>query len=457
MRITAGYVRISLDTDESTSVEAQTSILEKWAAAQDVKLELYIDRGISGSKDVLRPQFERLRLDVTSGLVDKIVVKSADRLSRNLRKFVEFADEAKQHNTTIFAVEQGIDTGTAVGVLMLQLLSTFAEFEATQISQRQTTSQAHRRTLGRSTNLPPIGYRSITRDGGQYLELDPEHAPTVRALVDGILAGDSMWAVAKTLNSQGLLPKSGKQWTSASVGKVAQNPRLVGMTKDGDDVVRDSKGLPRIEEHLQIVSLSEWQEMQKLRATRASQHPHGPGHERQLLYGLARCQNCGRLLLRDTASRYSRYRCVGWSQQKRACDAPTIMADHRLDEYVTNEIQPFLDMPATTFERTQDPVALQKRMLYDAEITALTSTMGALPPTGIAEAAGRLTTLIEQRDAVQVDEVVTQIETGETLRDWWATEPSRVLAMMIEQVIVSRGRLPVKDRVEIVWRENEAY
>jgi len=133
------------------------------------------------------------------------------------------------------------------------------------------------------------------------------------------------------------------------------------------------------------------------------------------------------------------------------------MADHRLDEYVTNEIQPFLDMPATTFERTQDPVALQKRMLYDAEITALTSTMGALPPTGIAEAAGRLTTLIEQRDAVQVDEVVTQIETGETLRDWWATEPSRVLAMMIEQVIVSRGRLPVKDRVEIVWRENEAY
>jgi hypothetical protein len=56
-----------------------------------------------------------------------------------------------------------------------------------------------------------------------------------------------------------------------------------------------------------------------------------------------------------------------------------------------------------------------------------------------------------------VDEIVTQIETGETLRDWWATEPSRVLAMMIEQVLVSRGRLPVRERVEIVWRENEAY
>ncbi|MBT5806094.1 MAG: recombinase family protein, partial [Actinobacteria bacterium] len=57
MGIIAGYVRISLDTDESTSVEAQTAILERWAAGQDQPIELYVDRGISGSKDVLRPQF----------------------------------------------------------------------------------------------------------------------------------------------------------------------------------------------------------------------------------------------------------------------------------------------------------------------------------------------------------------------------------------------------------------
>ena len=457
MLIIAGYIRVSLDTEPGTSIEAQTEILEKWAAAQDREIRLYIDRGISASKDILRPQFEQLRLDVKSGLVDKIVVKSADRLSRNLRRFVEFADEAREHNTEIISIEQGIDTSTSVGVLMLQLLSTFAEFEANQIGQRQKTSIAHRRSVGRSVNMPPLGYRSVTRDGGQFLEIDPEHAPTVRALVEGLLSGSSVRAVARDLNERGLLPKSGKNWTSAPLGRLAQNPQIVGFTKVGNDVYRDSNGLPRIDEDLQIINLSEWYELQEVLAQRNKARPHGDAGERQLLYGLACCGNCGRILVRDTTKNYSRYRCTGKTQQNNPCNAPVLVREHVLDNYVTEQIEPLLDLPATTLSREQDPVALQRRLLLEAEVTLLSTSMGSLQPEAVPEAAVRLADLITERDAVKIEEIVTRVESNETLRDWYQNDPRHVLSMLIEQVSVKSGQVPIAKRVDVHWNEYEDY
>ena len=455
MSLIAGYVRISLQTDESTSVEAQTQILTRWAEANSHEIQLYTDEGISGSKDVERPAFERMRLDIQAGLITKVIVKSIDRLGRNLKRFVDFDLECKQYGASIFAIEQNLDTGQAQGKMMLSLLSIFAEHESDMIGQRQRTSIAYRRSVGRSVNMPPLGYRSVTRDGGQYLEIDPEHAPTVRALVDGLLAGSSVRAVARDLNERGLLPKSGKNWTSAPLGRLARNPTLVGMTKVGEDVLRDNNGLPRIDEALQIVSLTDWYTLQEILAKRNTDKPHGTAGERQLLYGLARCGNCGRILVRDTTKNYSRYRCTGKTQQNSPCNAPVLVQEHVLDNYVMQQIEPLLDMPATTLNREQDPVALQRRLLLEAEVTLLSTSMGSLQPEAVPEAAVRLADLITQRDAVEIDEVVTRVESDQTLREWYANDPRHVLSMLIEQVSVKSGQVPIAERVQLIWRESQ--
>ena len=109
MSLVAGYVRISLQTDESTSVEAQTQILTRWAQANSREIQIYADEGISGSKDVERPAFERMRLDIQAGLITKVIVKSIDRLGRNLKRFVDFDLECKQYGASIFAIEQNLD------------------------------------------------------------------------------------------------------------------------------------------------------------------------------------------------------------------------------------------------------------------------------------------------------------------------------------------------------------
>ena len=449
----AGYMRISLLSEESTSVEAQELILTRWAEANSHEIQLYTDEGISGSKDVERPAFERMRIDIQAGLISKVIVKSIDRLGRNLKRFVDFDLECKQYGASIFAIEQNLDTGQAQGKMMLSLLSIFAEHESDMLAQRQRTSIAHRRSIGRSVNRPPFGFRSINRDGGQYIEIDPEHAPTVRHIVESLLAGSSIRAVARDLNQRGMLTRSGNTWTFSPVGNVARNPQIVGMTKVGDDVFREGNGLPRIDESLQIVSLQEWQDLQEVLSNRQSHRPQGSAHSRQLLHGIASCASCGRLLGRSTSKIHSVYRCSGKHQKVDPCPAPVSVRDHILDEYVLAQIEPLLDMPATTLNREQDPFALQRQMLLDAEVTLLTNNMRSLPGSDIADAAQRLTALIDERDAVEIDEVVTRVESGETLRDWYRNDPRKVLSMMLEQVSVKSGQVPIAERVDLVWND----
>jgi hypothetical protein len=187
---------------------------------------------------------------------------------------------------------------------------------------------------------------------------------------------------------------------------------------------------------------------------RNKERPQGDAGERQLLYGLARCGSCKRLLVRETTEHHSRYRCTGKARQQNPCKAPVAVREHILDPFVLAKIEPLLDLPAITMNRESDPVALQRRLLLDAEVTLLSTSMGTIAPSEVTEAAVRLTALMEERDAVEIKEVITKTASDQSLRDWYEDDPRRVLAMMIEQVRVVSGYGTIKERTEIVWHES---
>ena len=128
--------------------------------------------------------------------------------------------------------------------------------------------------------------------------------------------------------------------------------------------------------------------------------------------------------------------------------------EHILDPFVLAQIEPLLDMPATTLSREQDPVALQRRLLLEAEVTLLSTSMGTLPPEDVPQAAVRLAELMMQRDGVVIEEITTRVESDQTLRDWFEFDPRKVLSMMLEQISVKSGHGPMADRVVMVWRED---
>lgn len=451
----AGYARLSVTTDESVSIAAQEAILRRWAEANGGDIQMFTDDGYSGSKDIERPAYLRMVGEVQAGMFDVILVKSLDRLGRRLRDFVELADDASRVGCRILAIESGLDTGTPTGRMMLSLLSTFAEFEAAQIGQRQAVSQAYRRKEGRATSGAGMGFRHVKRDDGTYREIEPESAALVREIALRVIGGDSLRATALWLNAEGRLTTRGNRWTAAQVTQLLRNPSIAGQRKHRDDVERGPDGLPVVDTHLQIITTEEWVALQAALDARAVNRMHGPASERLLLQGLATCSGCGRALHRSTSTEQGakviKYVCSG--RIRKECPSPVTIRASVLDDYVVQALEPLLDLPAVEYTVVQDAQAIERRALIGAEIRALATGLPGAPVDEMVGIAQRIAELTALSEGIEVGSTVEAIDTGVTFRERFEQDPRWVIEQAIEQVEVRRAERG-RERVVIVWRES---
>jgi len=120
---TAIYARISRPATMTTARELnrQVAECEDYAKAQRLDVVgLYIDNSQSAMTGK-RPEYRRLLADVEAGLVDVILVWSADRLYRKLADLETLVDTLGA--TTVETVRSGdIDLSTADGRMIARLL-----------------------------------------------------------------------------------------------------------------------------------------------------------------------------------------------------------------------------------------------------------------------------------------------------------------------------------------------
>lgn len=80
-----GYVRVSKRIQDPALQESAIKAVVEQRAWNLV--ELYVDHGVSGSRD-RRPELDRLMADARRGRLDAVVVYKADRLFRSLKAMV---------------------------------------------------------------------------------------------------------------------------------------------------------------------------------------------------------------------------------------------------------------------------------------------------------------------------------------------------------------------------------
>src|SRR5262249_3983632 len=83
-------------------------------------------------------------------------LRSVDRLGRSLQDLVGFLSELHALKIDLFLRQQGLDTTTAAGKAMFQMLGVFAEFERTMIAERVRAGLARARSEGKRLGRPPI-------------------------------------------------------------------------------------------------------------------------------------------------------------------------------------------------------------------------------------------------------------------------------------------------------------
>jgi DNA invertase Pin-like site-specific DNA recombinase len=95
----------------------------------------FVEHGISGATRS-RPALDQMLRDNRRRRFGAVVVWSIDRLSRSVAHAAGLIEELQEHDVTLIALRQGIDTSTTAGRAFAQMASIFAEIERENIRER---------------------------------------------------------------------------------------------------------------------------------------------------------------------------------------------------------------------------------------------------------------------------------------------------------------------------------
>ena len=130
MKQAIGYVRVSTEqqANEGVSLEAQKAKIAAWCAAHEYELvQVFVDAGISGKKMENRPELLKARAAVKKGMA--LVAYSLSRLARSTKDLIHISEEVAKKNGDLVSLSEQIDTTTAAGKMMFQMLAVLSEFE----------------------------------------------------------------------------------------------------------------------------------------------------------------------------------------------------------------------------------------------------------------------------------------------------------------------------------------
>src|SRR6267142_5515223 len=170
------YCRVSLDkqAERGVSLDAQRAKLKAYAELYELDLvDVVIDAGVS-AKTLARPGLERALGMLKAGQAEALLVVKLDRLTRSV---VDLGTLVERYfapgKAALLSVGEQIDTRSAAGRLVLNVLASVSQWEREAIGARTATAMQHKVRQGEYTGgWAPYG-RRVAPDGSR-LEPDPQ-------------------------------------------------------------------------------------------------------------------------------------------------------------------------------------------------------------------------------------------------------------------------------------------
>jgi len=220
------YTRVSTEDQakEGFSLDAQLDKLRSYCNARDWSIAgEYIDDGYSG-RNVKRPAYSRMLEDMDKW--DILLVIKMDRIHRNSKNFMLMMEDLKKHEKEFVSMTESLDTSTAMGRFVMDIIQRIAQLESEQIGERVYVGMEQKaRTNGGMLGFNiPYGYNYV--DGNLNINQDEEKY--VKKIFCQYLKGMSMKKIANYLNSKNIPTKQNKKWGSQTVSLILKNPLYCG-------------------------------------------------------------------------------------------------------------------------------------------------------------------------------------------------------------------------------------
>src|SRR5450755_109350 len=201
---TVGYVRVSTDkqADRGVSLEAQAEKIRAMAVVHNTELlEIIVDGGES-AKSLNRPGMERLLALVDAGQVQTVIIAKLDRLTRSVKDLCTLLERFSRRGVALVSVAESLDTGSAAGRLVLNIMTAVSQWEREAIGERTRDAMSHKRSNGECVGNIQFGYR-LGADG-KHVEPNPAEQAILAEIRRLRQGGSTLRGIATALNHRGL-------------------------------------------------------------------------------------------------------------------------------------------------------------------------------------------------------------------------------------------------------------
>jgi site-specific DNA recombinase len=230
------YARISRDADgDGLGVARQVDDCRAHCALRGWQVVAeYVDNDVSAYSGRVRPSYQRLLADLTSGRVDLVVAWAPERLHRSPRELEDFLELIERQGVGVETVKAGVwDVSTSHGRLVARMLGAVSRAESERMGERVSRAHQQAKASGYWRGPIPFGMRASKSPGCP--EPDPEQAPIVEEIFERVSRGDALTQIASDLNRKGVSPRRGAAWTHTGVLRLTGSPCLAGLVEvDGE-------------------------------------------------------------------------------------------------------------------------------------------------------------------------------------------------------------------------------
>ena len=214
-----GYVRVSTDkqAERGCSLDAQAEKIRAMAVVHGAELlDIIVDGGES-AKSLQRPGMERLLALVDSKKVDTVIIAKLDRLTRSVKDLCVLLEQFERRGVALISVAESLDTGSAAGRLVLNIMTAVSQWEREAIGERTRDAMGHKRRQCERIGNIAFGYR-LAADGVHVEPDDTEQAALAR--IRELRPSYTLREIARDLNEQGLRTRRGSAWRHEYVKRI---------------------------------------------------------------------------------------------------------------------------------------------------------------------------------------------------------------------------------------------
>ena len=216
MKKAFAYLRCSgLSQDRSDTWERQEEVIASYAKAHRMNVVAsYRDTGVSGTTEGGdRRGLTDLLLAIDANGIRTVLVERADRLARDLIVSEMILRQFHERGVEVIEAASGQPLGISTDPsrnLIRQVLSAVAEFQKTELVLRLRSGKARARREGRlADGQAPYGAR-------------PEEVEPAQRILKMRAKGQTLQAIADTLNAEQVPTRRGAQWSRSLVLKVVK-------------------------------------------------------------------------------------------------------------------------------------------------------------------------------------------------------------------------------------------